>query len=70
MRGGGSDENSRNDSPSLDRLAPELGYIEENVVWISNRANILKRDATWEELQRVAEWLKSMTPECPEKQQK
>jgi len=32
-------------------------------VWISNRANILKRDATWEELQRVAEWLRSVTPE-------
>ena len=61
--GGGSDEASRDNSPSLDRIVPELGYVEGNVVWISNRANILKRDATWEELQRVAEWLKSVTPE-------
>ena len=60
-RGGEGDE--RNNSPSLDRIVPELGYVEGNVVWISNRANILKRDATWEELQRVAEWLKSVTPE-------
>ena len=61
--GGGSDEASRDNSPSLDRIVPELGYVEGNVVWISNRANILKRDATWEELQRVAEWLRSVTPE-------
>ena len=61
--GGGSDEVSRDNSPSLDRIIPELGYVEGNVVWISNRANILKRDAVWEELQRVAEWLKSVTPE-------
>ena len=59
--GGEGDE--RNNSPSLDRIIPELGYVEGNVVWISNRANILKRDATWEELHRVAEWLKSITPE-------
>jgi hypothetical protein len=60
--GGGSDEKSKDNSPSLDRIIPELGYVEGNVVWISNRANILKRDATWEELQKVASWLKSITP--------
>ena len=59
----GGDSNERDNSPSLDRIVPELGYVEGNVVWISNRANILKRDATWEELQQVAEWLKSVTPE-------
>jgi hypothetical protein len=59
----GGEGDDRNNSPSLDRIVPELGYVEGNVVWISNRANILKRDATWEELQRVAEWLKSVTPE-------
>ena len=59
----GGEGDDRDNSPSLDRIVPELGYVEGNVVWISNRANILKRDATWEELQRVAEWLKSVTPE-------
>jgi hypothetical protein len=59
----GGEGDDRNNSPSLDRIVPELGYVEGNVVWISNRANILKRDATWEELQRVAEWLKSVAPE-------
>ena len=59
-RGGQGRE--RDNSPSLDRIIPELGYVEGNVVWISNRANTLKRDATWEELQKVTSWLKSMTP--------
>ena len=59
-RGGEGDE--RDNSPSLDRIIPKLGYVEGNVVWISNRANILKRDATWEELQKVASWLKSIVP--------
>ncbi|MDB0024159.1 hypothetical protein N9E36_01630 [bacterium] len=59
----GGEAHERDSSPSLDRIIPELGYVEGNVVWISNRANILKRDATWEELQRLAEWLKSVTPE-------
>jgi hypothetical protein len=59
----GGEAHERDNSPSLDRIIPELGYVEGNVVWICNRANILKRDATWEELHRVAEWLKSVTPE-------
>ena len=58
----GGEGAERGNSPSLDRIIPELGYVEGNVVWISNRANILKRDASWEELQKVASWLKSITP--------
>ena len=58
----GGEGAERDNSPSLDRIIPELGYVEGNVVWISNRANILKRDASWEELQKVASWLKSITP--------
>ena len=30
-------------SPSLDKIIPELGYIEGNVRWISYRANIIKK---------------------------
>lgn len=43
-------------SPSLDRIRPELGYVKGNVHWISNRANILKRDATVAEMQKIAEY--------------
>ena len=40
-------------SPSLDRIKPRLGYIKGNVRVISNRANLLKNDASAEELRRV-----------------
>lgn len=44
-------------SPTLDRIIPELGYIEGNVVWISDLANRIKSNATEKELYAVADWL-------------
>ena len=44
-------------SPSLDRIVPHLGYVKDNVVVISNRANRLKGDATLDEVERIADWL-------------
>jgi hypothetical protein len=52
-RGGGPN------SPSLDRITPALGYVRGNVVVISKRANIIKSDATADEIQKVADWLKA-----------
>lgn len=46
------------DSPSLDRRVPALGYVKENVAFISHRANTIKHDATVEELTKVLEWMK------------
>ena len=43
----------------LDRIVPSLGYVEGNVVWLSERANRIKDDATLEDLERLVEWLKS-----------
>lgn len=40
-------------SPSLDRIKPERGYVPGNVRVISFRANSLKQDATVEELEKV-----------------
>ena len=40
-------------SPTLDRIIPELGYIKSNVWVISMRANRLKQDATLEELEKI-----------------
>ena len=48
-------------SPSLDRLIPELGYIPGNVMVISKRANCIKQDASAEEIRRVADWLERAT---------
>lgn len=45
------------DSPSLDRIIPELGYVKGNVVFISNVANTIKNNATEKELYAVADWL-------------
>jgi hypothetical protein len=44
------------DSYSLDRIDSSLGYTKENCIVISNRANILKRDATLDELQKLCKF--------------
>jgi len=46
-------------SPSLDKIIPELGYIKGNRQVVSNRANILKRDATLDELILLGKWAES-----------
>jgi hypothetical protein len=43
-------------SPTLDRVRPELGYVRGNVIVISHRANTIKSDATPEELRLVADY--------------
>ena len=48
-------------SPSLDRLVPEIGYIKGNVEWISNRANTIKNNATFEEVKLIYEWFKGVS---------
>jgi hypothetical protein len=48
-------------SPSLDRLIPELGYTKGNVNVISMRANMVKHNSTFEELEKVYKWVKKMT---------
>lgn len=45
-------------SPSLDRLRPELGYVEGNVQVISLKANSIKSSATADEVLKVAQWMK------------
>jgi hypothetical protein len=43
----------------LDKVDPSKGYVQGNVVWLSERANRIKDDATLEDLERLAAWLKS-----------
>jgi hypothetical protein len=43
-------------SPSLDRVLPLLGYVPGNVLVISNRANRIKNNATIHELRLVADF--------------
>lgn len=44
-------------SPSLDRVIPDLGYVRGNVTVISMRANALKNNATPEELRAIAAYV-------------
>ena len=44
-------------SPSLDRRVPSLGYVPGNVVVICSKANRIKTNATAEEIQKVAIWV-------------
>jgi hypothetical protein len=39
--------------PSVDRINPLLGYVKGNVRVISHRANMLRNNATYEEMQAV-----------------
>mgnify|MGYP003646625470 CR=1 FL=1 len=41
------------DAPSLDRLDNSLGYVKGNILVVSWRANKLKADAEFQELQRL-----------------
>lgn len=47
-------------SPSLDKIRPHLGYVKGNVRVISARANLLKNDASVEELEKVLADLKGV----------
>jgi len=45
--------------PSIDRIIPSLGYVVGNVWIISRRANVMKNDASLEELQMFSDNLKA-----------
>ena len=44
-------------SPSLDRLRPEAGYVPGNIEIISVRANVIKSAYTSTEVAAVARWM-------------
>jgi len=50
------DKGRQNNSPSIDRFDPSLGYTVENVEVLCWRCNELKRDASPTELRLLAEW--------------
>jgi hypothetical protein len=50
-------------SPTLDRKIPSLGYVPENVWVISYKANVMKSNATPEELRRFSEFFLNFDPE-------
>ena len=49
----------RRNVPSIDRIDPSKGYTKNNVWTISQRANTIKQDSTWQELYQLALNLKT-----------
>lgn len=47
------------DSPTIDKLIPSLGYTKGNVWIVSRRANMIKSDATLEELELLVNNLRT-----------
>ena len=55
----------RPNSPSLDKIIPELGYVPGNVRVISHQANFMKNDASPALLRRFGEWIMANVAACP-----
>lgn len=51
---------SQFDSPSLDRIKPELGYVKGNVIVMSHLANTIKSNGTAEQHRMIADWMDSL----------
>lgn len=54
----GRSRGPKDQSPTLDRLDPALGYVRGNVAVISWKANTIKSNGTPEEHERIAAWMR------------
>ena len=54
-----STKTPQNNSPSIDKIIPEKGYVEGNVCWVSFRANTIKGNGNLDEHLAITEYIKS-----------
>jgi len=54
-------ENCWSNSPTLDRINPNKGYVKGNIHVISHKANTIKSDASLSELKKVVLYLEKIT---------
>ena len=50
------DRKDHNNAPSIDRIDNNRGYVKDNIIIVSTRANILKKDATIDEIIMLAKF--------------
>jgi hypothetical protein len=50
---------ANDNSPSVDRIIPSLGYTKGNICIISHRANMLKNSASLAEMEAILNYMKS-----------
>lgn len=46
-------------SPSIDRIIPNLGYVKGNIMIISHKANTIKNNSTIKEIEQVLLYMKT-----------
>ena len=51
-------QGGKDDSATIDRFDNNKGYVKDNVFVISWKANIIKSNGTYEEIMKVAEWMR------------
>jgi hypothetical protein len=54
------DKSTWKNAPSIDRIDNTQGYIKSNIVIVSRRANILKKDASIDEIIKLADFYKTL----------
>jgi hypothetical protein len=47
-------------TPSIDRIDPKKGYVKENIIVVSMKANRIKTDATIDEIRKVADFYEKL----------
>ena len=49
-------------SPTLDKIIPEMGYVRGNIAVMSAKANRIKNDASLADLAAVTRWMLAVSP--------
>ena len=57
------EKNKSINSPSIDRIIPEKGYVPGNIIVVSNKANGIKSNATPDEIIKVGKFYKKLLEE-------
>jgi len=47
-------------TPSIDRINPNLGYVKNNIIIVSNRANMIKNNANPDDIIKVGKFYKNI----------